>query len=190
MTASPAPIRLTTPFSAADVAALRAGDRVLLSGVVYAARDTAHRKLIELIDRGQPLPFDPVGQVIYYVGPSPTRPGQIIGSAGPTTSGRMDPYTPRLLEAGIRATIGKGKRSALVVDAMKRLGAVYFALVGGTAALAAHCVAANELVAFPELGPEALRKLTLSELPLFVVNDVAGRDLYEEGAAKYRRPDA
>ena len=120
----PQPIRLTTPLSKEDAARLRAGDRVLLSGVVYTARDTAHKRLIELLDRGEPLPFNLGGQVIYYVGPSPARPGEIIGSAGPTTSGRMDPYTPRLLGAGLRATIGKGKRSPEVVEAMRQSGAV------------------------------------------------------------------
>ena len=182
-------IRLTTPLSAEDVARLCAGDRVLLSGAVYAARDTAHKRLVDLLERGEQLPFDPVGQVIYYAGPSPTRPGQVIGSAGPTTSGRMDPYAPALLRAGIRAMIGKGKRSPAVVEAMKKAGAVYFAVVGGAAALIARSVIANEIVAFPELGPEAVRKLVLKDLAVFVANDATGRDLYDEGAARYRIPD-
>ncbi len=173
-------VRLRTPLGAEDVAGLRAGDRVLLSGVVYAARDTAHKRLVELLERKEKLPFELDGQVIYYVGPSPTRPGEVIGSAGPTTSGRMDPYTPALLEAGIRATIGKGKRSLPVLDAMKQFGAVYFAAVGGVAALLAKCITACEVIAFPELGPEALRRLELKDFPLFVVNDTTGRDLYEE----------
>ena len=179
------PIRLTTPLSKDDVAQLNAGDRVLLSGVVYAARDTAHKRLIELLESGGELPFDLEGQAIYYAGPSPTRPGEVIGSAGPTTSGRMDPYTPALLEAGLRATVGKGKRSAEVIEAMKRFGAVYFGVVGGVAALIARSITACEVVAFDELGPEAVRKLEFENLPVFVVNDTAGRDLYEEGAAQY-----
>ena len=181
------PIRLTTPLSKEDVERLRAGDRVLLSGVVYTARDTAHKRLIAMLDRGEELPLDLDGQVIYYVGPSPSRPGEIIGSAGPTTSGRMDPYTPRLLEAGVRATIGKGKRSQEVVDAMKQFGSVYLGAVGGVAALLARSVTACEIIGFPELGPEAVRRLEVTDFPLFVVNDTAGRDLYEEGAAPAAR---
>lgn len=179
------PIRLTTPLSRGDVASLCAGDRVLLSGVVYTARDTAHKRLIGMLENGDELPFDLEGQVIYYAGPSPARPGEVIGSAGPTTSGRMDPYTPSLLRAGLRATIGKGKRSAEVIEAMKEFGAVYFGVVGGVAALIARSIVACEVVAFDELGPEAVRRIELRELPAFVVNDTAGRDLYEEGAAQY-----
>lgn len=182
------PIRLTTPLSKEDVERLRAGDRVLLSGVVYTARDTAHKRLIAMLDRGEELPLDLDGQVIYYVGPSPSRPGEIIGSAGPTTSGRMDPYTPRLLEAGVRATIGKGKRSPEVIDAMKQFGAVYLGAVGGVAALLARSVTACDIIAFPELGPEAVRRLEVEDFPLFVVNDATGRDLYEEGAAVFSSP--
>jgi len=182
---TPKTIRLTAPLSKEDVAPLRAGDRVLLSGTIYTARDTAHKRIIQLLERGDELPFDPAGQVIYYAGPSPTRPGRVIGSAGPTTSGRMDPYTPRLLEAGLCATIGKGKRSAEVVEAMVRHGAVYFGVVGGVAALLASAITACEVVAFPELGPEAVRRLQVDAFPLFVVNDTTGRDLYAEGAVAY-----
>ena len=182
------PIRLTTPLSKQDVARLKAGDRVLLSGVIYTARDTVHKRLIAMLDGGEELPFDLDGQVIYYVGPSPARPGEIIGSAGPTTSGRMDPYTPRLLESGVRATIGKGKRSPEVIDAMKQFGSVYLGAVGGVAALLARSVTACEIIAFPELGPEAVRRLEVKDFPLFVVNDTAGRDLYEEGAAAFSSP--
>ena len=184
------PIRLTTPLSKEETARLRTGDRVLLSGVVFTARDTAHKRLVALLDRGEELPFDLDGQVIYYVGPSPARPGEIIGSAGPTTSGRMDPYTPRLLEAGVRATIGKGKRSAETIDAMKRFGAVYLGAVGGVAALLARSITACEVIAFPELGPEAVRRLEVEDFPLFVINDTTGRDLYEEGAAAFRSVNA
>ncbi len=182
------PVRLATPLSKDDVARLRAGDRVLLSGVVYTARDAAHMRLVDALELGEKLPFDPQGHVLYYTGPSPTRPGQVIGSAGPTTSSRMDAYTPALLEAGLRATIGKGKRSDRVIQAMKRFGAVYFGVVGGVAALIAGSITACEVIAFPELGPEAIRRLEVKDFPAFVVNDVAGRDLYDEAAAKYRSP--
>ena len=181
------PIRLTTPLSAEMIARLRAGDRILLSGVVYTARDTAHKRLVQMLERGEKLPFDLDGQVIYYAGPSPTRPGEVIGSCGPTTSGRMDAYTPALLKAGIRATIGKGKRSPEVIRAMTQSGAVYLGVVGGVAALLARCVTSCEVIAFPELGPEAVRRLEVRDLPAFVVNDVTGRDLYDEGAARYTR---
>ena len=181
------PIRLTTPLSANDVARLRVGDRVLLSGVVYTARDTAHKRLVQMLERGEKLPFDLDGQMIYYAGPSPTRPGEVVGSCGPTTSGRMDPYTPALLKAGIRATIGKGKRSPAVVDAMKACGAVYLGVVGGVAALLARCVTSCQVIAFAELGPEAVRRLEVKDLPAFVVNDVTGHDLYDEGASRYAK---
>ena len=179
-------IRLTPPLSQEDVARLRAGDRVLLSGPVYAARDTAHKRLVQMLEAGEELPIDLEGHVIYYAGPSPARPGKVIGSAGPTTSGRMDPYTPRLLEAGVRATVGKGRRSAETVRAMQTHGAVYLAVVGGAAALISRSIVACEVVGFPDLGPEAIRKLEFKDLAVFVVNDTAGRDLYEEGAAAYR----
>lgn len=184
------PIRLTTPLSKDDVARLKAGDRVLLSGVIYTARDTAHKRLVAMLERGDELPFRLDGQVIYYAGPSPTRPGEIVGSAGPTTSGRMDPYTPPLLDAGVRATIGKGKRSPAVIEAMTEHGAVYLGAVGGVAALLARCITACEVIAFPELGPEAVRRLELKDFPAFVINDTAGRDLYEEGAAAFRSSDS
>ena len=140
-----------------------------------------------MLERGEPLPIELDGQAIYYAGPSPARPGQVIGSAGPTTSGRMDPYTPALLAAGVRATIGKGKRSPQTVQAMKDYGAVYLACVGGAAALISQSIIACDVVAFAELGPEAIRRLQFKDLPVFVVNDTTGRDLYEEGAAAYRR---
>ncbi len=181
------PVRLTTPLAAAEVARLRVGDCVLLSGVVYCARDAAHKRLVELIESGSALPFNPVGQAIYYAGPSPARPGRVIGSAGPTTSGRMDPYTPVLLRAGLRATIGKGRRSSEVREAMRELGAVYLGVVGGVAALIAQSVVACDIIAFPELGPEAIRRIEFRNLPTFVLNDTVGGDLYEEAAAKYAR---
>jgi fumarate hydratase subunit beta len=180
------PVRLTTPLSRWDVESLHAGDRVLLSGVVYTARDAAHARLIALLTEGKPLPFAVEGQVIYYVGPTPPRPGEPIGSAGPTTSGRMDSYTPALLAAGLRGMIGKGSRSAEVREAMAKHGAVYFAATGGAGALLAKRIKSAEVVAWEDLGPEAVRRLVVEDFPLVVIDDVRGHDLYEEGAARYR----
>jgi len=153
---------------------------ILLSGVVYTARDAAHRRLREALGRGDELPFDVRGAVIFYAGPSPARPGRIIGSIGPTTSYRMDPFAPLLMEQGMKGMIGKGKRSPEVVAAMQRYKAVYFGAIGGIAALTARCVRNASLVAYADLGPEAILKLELVDLPLVVVNDIQGRDLYEE----------
>jgi fumarate hydratase subunit beta len=153
---------------------------VLLSGKVFAARDAAHRRLQETLQRGEALPFDIRGAVIFYAGPSPTRPGRIIGSIGPTTSYRMDPFAPLLMEQGMKGMIGKGKRSAEVVAAMERHKAVYFGAIGGIAALTARCVRSVELVAYADLGPEAILMLELVDLPVVVVNDTQGRDLYGE----------
>lgn len=180
-------IRLRTPLSDSDISGLRAGDSVLLSGVVYTARDAAHARLIELIERGEPLPFDLKGQVIYYTGPTPARPGRVIGSAGPTTSGRMDAYTPQLLELGLKGTIGKGARSREVVDAMIRHRAVYFAATGGAAALLARHVFSCEVIAYPDLGCEAIHRLEVENLPLIVINDIYGGDFYAENRARYAR---
>jgi len=180
------PIRLTTPLAPGDVDSLHAGDRVLLSGVVYTARDAAHARLIALLEKNQPLPFPTAGQVLYYVGPTPPRPGTPIGSAGPTTSGRMDPYTPALLAAGIKGLIGKGRRSAEVRDALAKHRAVYFAATGGAGALLALKIKSAEVVAWEDLGAEAVRRLVFEDFPLVVINDVFGGDLYEEGAAHYR----
>jgi fumarate hydratase subunit beta len=181
------PILLSTPLSRWNVESLHAGDRVFLSGVIYTARDAAHARLATLLAEGKPLPFAPEGQVIYYVGPTPARPGQPIGSAGPTTSGRMDPYTPALLAAGIRGMIGKGSRSAAVREAIVRHKAVYFGATGGAGALLARRIRSAEVVAWEDLGPEAVRRLVVEEFPLVVINDVYGNDLYEEGAAAYRQ---
>ena len=178
---------LHTPLTDDVVAQLRAGDRVMLSGVVYAARDAAHKRFFQALDAGEPLPVDLRGQVIYYVGPTPPKPGQVIGSAGPTTSGRMDPYTPRLLALGLKGTIGKGSRSAAVKEAMKQHRAVYFAALGGVGALIARCIKKAELGAYPDLGPEALLRLEVECFPLWVVNDIYGGDLYEEGKGVYQR---
>jgi len=180
------PVRLTTPLSRWAVESLHAGDRVLLSGVVYTARDAAHARLIALLEQGQPLPFPTEGQVLYYVGPTPPRPGTPIGSAGPTTSGRMDPYTPALLAAGIKGMIGKGRRSVEVRDALVRHHAIYFAATGGAGALLAQKIKSAEVIAWEDLGAEAVRRLVFEDFPLVVINDVFGSDFYEEGAAHYR----
>lgn len=178
-------IKLTTPLSNENVEKLRIGQRVLLNGVLYTGRDAAHKKLVELLDQGQELPFDIRQQVIYYVGPSPAKPGYIIGSAGPTTSGRMDIYAPRLIAMGLKGMVGKGKRSPEVIKAMKQHKAVYFAAVGGAAALISKCIKSSEVVAYPELGPEAIHRLVVEDFPVIVVNDTLGGDLYEEGTKIY-----
>lgn len=177
---------ITAPLTDEAVASLRAGDRVLISGVVYAARDAAHKRMIEALDSGEPLPFDVSGQVIYYVGPTPARPGQVIGSAGPTTSGRMDKYAPRLLALGLKGMIGKGYRNQEVKEAMAKHKAVYFAAVGGAGALLAKAVKAQEPVAYEDLGPEAVRKLVIEQFPAVVINDMYGNDLYQQGVEQYR----
>ena len=171
--------RLTTPCTAQDLAPLKAGDTVLLSGVVYTARDQAHKRMMEALDKGETLPFDLEGSAIYYVGPTPERPGEIIGSAGPTTSGRMDAMSPRLLD------LGNGKRDAAVKAAVVRNGAVYLAALGGAGALMAKSVQTLEVIAWPDLGCEAVRRLTVQDMPLTVVLDAHGGDLYEEGPAAY-----
>lgn len=182
------PIRITPPLTDGDVEKLRAGDRVLITGVLYTARDAAHKRLVELVEKGGELPFDPRGQIIYYVGPTPAKPGQAIGSAGPTTSGRMDVYTPKLLGLGIKATIGKGQRTEEVKEAMKRHKAVYMAAVGGAAALLAKTIKKAEVIAYDDLGPEAVRRLEVVDFPAIVVNDVSGGDLFKIGVEKYKRP--
>ena len=181
------PIKLTPPLTDKDVEKLKAGDKVLITGVLYTARDAAHKRFIELLDKGEKLPIDVKGQLIYYVGPTPEKPGQVIGSAGPTTSGRMDVYTPRLLELGLKGTIGKGQRSADVVEAMKKYKAVYLAAVGGAAALIAKTIKKAEIVAYEDLGPEAIRRLEVVDFPAIVVNDINGNDLFKIGVEKYRR---
>lgn len=182
--------KITSPFSDETIAGLRAGDQVLISGTLYTARDAAHGRLIDALDRKQELPFDPRGQTIYYVGPTPPPPGRVIGSAGPTTSGRMDSFTPRLLAAGLKGMIGKGSRSPEVKRAIKKHRAIYFAATGGAGALIARSIKAVEMVAYEDLGTEAIRKLTVEDLPAIVVNDIHGGDLYEEGKARYRRVPA
>ena len=176
---------LTTPLSKQDLAPLRAGDTVLLSGVVYTARDAAHGRMAELLDAGKPLPFDLKGAAIYYVGPTPERPGQVIGAAGPTTAGRMDRYTPRLLDLGLACMIGKGKRSAQVKESVVKNGAVYLAALGGVGALMAASIQSCEIIAWPDLGCEAVRRLVVRDMPLTVLLDAQGGDLYENGPAAY-----
>ena len=166
---------------------LKAGERVSLTGVIYTARDAAHKLLTQALDKGEKLPFDIVGQTLYYMGPSPTKPGQVIGSAGPTTSERMDAYTPRLLAAGIKAMIGKGSRSSEVKEAIKEYKAVYLAAVGGAGASISKTIKKAEVVAYEDLGAEAIQRLEVEDFPAIVVNDIYGGDLYEEGKARYRR---
>ncbi|OGO05487.1 MAG: fumarate hydratase [Chloroflexi bacterium RBG_13_54_9] len=180
-------VEIKTPLSEEIVERLTAGDQVTISGVIYAARDAAHKRMVEALDRGEPLPFDIKGQIIYYVGPAPAKPGQAIGSAGPTTSGRMDVYTPRLLAEGLKGMIGKGNRSAEVKEALKKHRAVYFGAIGGAGALIAKSVKRAEMVAYAELGPEAVLRLEVEGFPAVVINDAYGHDLYEEGAARYRQ---
>lgn len=179
--------KIILPLKDADIEKLKAGDRVLLSGVIYTARDAAHKRLIELLDKGEKLPFDVKGEIIYYVGPTPAKPGFVIGSAGPTTSGRMDAYTPRLLSLGLKGTIGKGQRSAEVIEAMKKHKAIYMAAVGGAAAVIARTIKKAEVVAYEDLGAEAIRRLTVEDFPAIVVNDIYGGDLFNLGVEKYRR---
>jgi fumarate hydratase subunit beta len=179
--------RINTPLTDDVVRTLKAGDNVLISGVIYTARDAAHKRLVALIEKGEQLPMDVRGQVIYYVGPCPAKPGMAIGSAGPTTSGRMDPYAPILMENGLKGMIGKGRRSEAVREAMVKHNAVYFAAIGGAGALLSKCVKAAELVAYEDLGPEAIRKLTVEDFPVVVVNDAHGNDLYEQGVKEYRK---
>lgn len=178
---------LTTPLSDKVISDLRAGDEVLLSGIIYTARDAAHRRLVELINQGAPLPFSLEGQIIYYVGPTPAPPGKVIGAAGPTTSSRLDAYTPILLKAGLKGMIGKGKRGKNVIDAIKEHRAIYFVASGGAGALLSKYIYEVKLIAYPELGPEAIYKFKVKDLPLFVGNDIYGNDLYEMGRLRYQR---
>jgi len=181
------PLRLRTPLNDADVERLKVGDRVLINGIIYAGRDAAHKRLFDLLKGGKSLPFDIKGQIIYYVGPTPPKPGQVFGSAGPTTSYRMDAYSPSLMERGLKGMIGKGMRSNAVKEAMKKYKAIYFAATGGAGALLAKRVKKAEIVAYEDLGPEAIRRLEVEDLPVIVVNDVRGNDLYIEGEKKYRK---
>jgi fumarate hydratase subunit beta len=178
-------IKITTPLNTSELLKLKAGNKVLISGVIYTARDAAHKRLLDLIDNNKALPFDIKNQIIYYVGPTPPKPGQIIGSAGPTTSTRMDAYVPFLLKLGLKGMIGKGLRSQTVKDAIKENKAIYFAAVGGAAAVISKSIIDSSIVAFEDLGTEAIRKLVVRDFPAVVVNDCYGRDLYLEGKKEF-----
>jgi fumarate hydratase subunit beta len=180
------PIKITTPLADEVIEKLRAGDRVLISGIIYTARDMAHKAMVEGHRKGQAFPFDLNGQVLYYTGPTPAPPGRPIGSAGPTTSYRMDRYTPYLIEQGLKGMIGKGPRGPEVKEAIRKQKAVYFAAIGGAGALISRAIKKAEVIAYPELGTEAVMRLDVEDLPAFVVNDVQGGDLYEMGVEKYR----
>lgn len=177
---------IETPLNKDICSKLRAGDIVEINGVIYTGRDAAHKKMIEMLNEGGRIPFEIVDQIIYYVGPCPARPGEVIGSAGPTTSGRMDAYAPKLIELGLRGMIGKGIRDEKVIAAMKKYGAVYFGAIGGAGALIAESIVDEEVIAFPELGTEAIRKLRVRNFPVTVVIDSLGNNLYETGKVKYR----
>ena len=176
--------QITTPLNQEVLEDLKSGDQVLISGIIYTARDAAHKRLIECLENNESLPFDVKDQIIYYVGPTPTKPGQAFGSAGPTTAYRMDAYTPQLIAIGLRGMIGKGKRNQEVKDAIKG-NATYFAAVGGAAALMGKCVVKSEIIAYEDLGAEAIRKLEVKDLPVIVVNDIHGNDLYISGQQAY-----
>lgn len=178
---------VSPPLSDVDVESLRAGDRVRLTGVLYTARDAAHARLLPLMESGQALPVELRGQIIYYTGPSPARPGDVVGSIGPTTGGRMDKYTPRLLHLGLKGTIGKGARSQAVKDALREHKAVYFGAIGGAGAVLSRFVKKLDVVAYEDLGTEAIRRLEVLDFPAIVINDCHGGDLYQDGMARYAR---
>ena len=180
-------MHLTTPLTEEAIARLHAGDKVTITGVIYVGRDAAHKRLVAALDAGDPLPFDPQGQIVYYMGPSPARPGRPIGAAGPTTSYRMDPYAPRLMEVGLKGMIGKGNRARPVRDAMIKHGAVYFGAIGGAGALIARSINTAEVVAYDDLGAEAFRRLEVEDFPAIVINDIYGGDAYEDGVKQYSR---
>ncbi len=179
--------KIETPLTDEIIETLKVGDRVLLNGVVYTARDAAHKRMLEEYAKTGKLPFDVEGQVIYYVGPTPPKPGQVIGSAGPTTAYRMDKYTPKLHELGLKATIGKGWRGQEVKEALKKYKAVYFAAYGGTAALLSKHIKSAEIIAYEDLGTEAIRRLVFEDFPVIVANDIYGGDIFKDGQEKYRK---
>jgi fumarate hydratase subunit beta len=180
-------MKLTTPLTDQTIEQLHAGDKVSISGVIYVGRDAAHKRLVAALDAGEPLPFDPQGQIIYYMGPAPAKPGDPIGSAGPTTSYRMDPYAPRLMEVGLKGMIGKGNRSQPVHEAMQKCKAVYLGAIGGAGALIAESIKTAEVIAYDDLGAEALRRLEVENFPAIVVNDIYGGDAYENGLKEYNQ---
>ncbi|GAB6155626.1 Fe-S-containing hydro-lyase [Desulfosporosinus burensis] len=180
-------IHIETPLTQEKLRGLKAGDNVLLNGIIYTGRDAAHKKMVEALEQGQDLPFEMNDQIIYFVGPTPAKEGQVIGSAGPTTSGRMDAYSPKLIPKGLTGMIGKGLRSPEVIEAMKKHGAVYFGAIGGAGALIAKRIVSAEVIAYPELGPEAVRRLVVKDFPVMVIIDHEGNNLYESGKALYKR---
>lgn len=179
-------LNIKMPLDEETIKKLKAGDQVFITGVIYTARDAAHKRLVEALDKGEKLPFDLANQTVYYMGPSPAKPGQVIGSAGPTTSGRMDSYASRLMAAGLKGMIGKGNRSQAVKDAIKKYKAVYFAAIGGAGALISRSIKKAEVIAYEDLGAEAVRRLEVENFPVTVINDIYGGDLYEQGKAKYQ----
>lgn len=180
-------MKLTTPLNDEIVSKLHAGDRIEITGTIYVARDAAHKRMVDALDRGEKLPADLRGQIVYYMGPSPTKPGTVIGSAGPTTSGRMDKFAPRLMEIGLKGMVGKGLRAQTVKDAMKKYKAVYFGATGGAAALIAQRIKKAQVIAYDDLGAEALRELEVENFPVIVVNDMYGGDAYEDGKKQYAK---
>ena len=180
-------IYLKTPLKTTDLEKLKIGDKVFISGIIYSGRDAAHKRLVELLQKGEKLPFDVEGQVIYYVGPAPAPPGRPIGSAGPTTSYRMDPYAPALLDVGLKAMIGKGPRSEEVIASMQENGAVYLAAIGGAAVIMADSIKETKVIAYEDLGPEAIREMKVENFPCIVANDVKGNDIYKERVKKYKK---
>jgi len=179
-------VNIKTPIDEKTVESLEAGDQVFITGVIYSARDSAHKRLVEALDKKEKLPLDIKNQIIYYMGPAPAKPGYATGSAGPTTSGRMDPYSPRLMSEGLKVMIGKGNRTQAVKDAMKKYKAVYLAAIGGAGALISKSIKKSEVVAYDDLGAEAIRRLEVENFPATVINDIRGGDLYEQGKAKYQ----
>ena len=180
-------IRINTPLDDDTVAQFKSGDNLLINGIIYTGRDAAHKRLVDLLEKGESLPFEITGQIIYFVGPTPARPGRPVGSAGPTTSYRMDAYSPKLIAQGLKGMIGKGARSQEVLKAMQKYKCLYMAAVGGAGALISQSIKSSEVIAYEDLGPEAIRKMEVKDFPAVVVNDVSGNDLYLEGVAKYRR---
>jgi len=180
-------MKLTTPLTDSAIEQLHAGDKVSITGVIYVGRDAAHKRLVAALKAGEALPFDPQGQIIYYMGPAPAKPGDPIGSAGPTTSYRMDPYAPQMLEAGLKGMIGKGNRSLPVREAMQKHKAVYLGAIGGAGALIAKSIKQATVIAYDDLGAEALRRLEVEDFPAIVVNDMYGGDAYEDGLKQYNR---
>lgn len=179
-------ISIRSPLDEQTIESLKTGDQVFITGVIYTARDAAHKRMVEALEKGEKLPFDLTNQIIYYMGPTPARPGQVVGSAGPTTSGRMDSYAPRLMAAGLKGMIGKGNRSQAVRDAIRKYKAVYFAAIGGAGALISKSIKKAEVIAYEELGAEAVRRLEVENFPATVINDIYGGDLYEQGKVKYQ----